>query len=207
MNTPSGAASRDSAANAFNLIEKLLHQDQASRHYQGRLESRIDSDAAAYQTLNTHCIEVERKASALEYTRSQYESSLRVAAETCQTISRDLYLERTKLLQLESRVTELYPSIDAMLHSLAPNHEDLPTGTSIQQLQQLQRDNEVQREVIACLQSTLRAREKALENLRAAMPEALDFPDNGDSTTNGDGQSSDVTDDESSIDIITESSQ
>lgn len=39
------------------------------------------------------------------------------------------------------------------------------------------------------------------------MPEALDLPDNVDSITNGDGQSSDVTDDESSIDIITEMSQ
>ncbi|CAG8902300.1 unnamed protein product [Penicillium egyptiacum] len=208
MDTSSGAVSHEyfTTANAFDLIEKLLYQDQASRHYQGRLESRIDRDAAAYQNLSTHCTQVERKVSGLEYEKSQYESSLRVAAETCQAISRDLSLERSKLLQLESRVANLHPSIDAMLHSLSTKNDPLSTGRYIQRFQQLQHDNECQRELITCLQTTIRDREKAIENLKAAIPEAPDFPVNKDALVDGEEKLSDptdLTDDESSIDIIT----
>lgn len=137
----------------------------------------------------------------------QYESSLRVAAETCQTISRDLNLERSKLQQLESRVADLYPSIDLLLHHLAPHGSFLSTGSQQRSVQQLQHDNNCQRELIAHLQSTIQVRERALNELSAALPEVPELPLNRDGLGNLESRSTRSFDDESSVEIITERAQ
>jgi hypothetical protein len=190
-------------SNVFALLEKLLRQEQASRYHQGRLEARIYSDSAAYQRLSCHYIQVEKKVAGLEYTRLQHEASLRLAAETCQTMSNDLHVERAKLvLELESRLADLYPSIEVVLNCLKQSSAHHVPQESMRQIQQLQEENRRQRDDLIQLQATLHIREEVVKDLRTTLAEAF----LGFSAENRSSVHSDVPleqDDVSSVDIVT----
>ncbi|KAJ5783425.1 hypothetical protein N7516_007311 [Penicillium verrucosum] len=165
----------------YSLMDKLLRQEQESRRYHGHLESKINVDSSTYLKLRDYCVQVERKVSALEYIRSQQETSLRFAVESCQVMSNNLNLQRNKVNQLESRLIHLYPAIDEMLCSLNDND-----GTQkSQNMEQLLQENQRQRELNTYLQGALSAREEMLQDLKTSLAEAfLGFPAGDHDTEN-----------------------
>lgn len=80
-------------------------------------------------------------------------------------MARDLGLERARVQELDSRLTEVYPSIDLLLQRLAPAEHRSP-----QPKEELNGhvilENQRQQEVIASLQSMLQTREEAIQELK-----------------------------------------
>lgn len=188
-------------------MDTLLRQEQESRRYHGHLESKINVDSSTYLKLRDYCVQVERKVSALEYTRSQQEASLRFAVESCQVMSNNLSLQRNKANQLESRLIHLYPAIDKMLSSLNGNDASLNS----QKIEQLLQENQHQRELNTYLQGALSAREEMLQDLKSSLAEAfLGFSAGDHNTENPEQQqdesmpSSHSTDDLSPTDTFTD---
>ena len=184
------------------MIAKLLQQEQISKQYQGQLELMIATDSAAHQRLNSHCVQLERKVSSLEFVKSQNEVSLRLATEACQTIANDLQFERTRVYGLESRLADLYPSINRMLEYFSQRG----SSESASPIRGLRQENQHLREVSAYLQASLRAREELVQDMRSTLAEAfLGFSENNASSA-GLEQKEDVSyfsDNCSSVDIIT----
>lgn len=188
-------------------MDKLLRQEQESRRYHGHLESKINVDSSTYLKLRDYCVQIERKVSALEYIRSQQETSLRFAVESCQVMSNNLNLQRNKANQLESRLIHLYPAIDEMLCSLNDND-----GTQkSQNIEQLLQENQHQRELNTYLQGALSAREEMLQDLKTSLAEAFLGFSAGDHDTESHEQQQDesvpsslLTDDRSTVDNFTD---
>jgi hypothetical protein len=145
--------------------------------------------------LSCHYIQAEKKVAGLEYARSQQEASLHLAAETCQTMSNDLLRERAKVLELEARLTDLYPSIEVVLNCLNQSPAHHVPQESMRQIQQLQDENQRLREQTIQLQASLHIREEVVQDLRATLAEAF----LGFSTGNHSSGHSDI----SSVDIVT----
>lgn len=189
-------------------MDKLLRQEQESRRYHGHLESKINVDSSTYLKLRDYCVQIERKVSALEYIRSQQEASLRFAVESCQVMSNNLNLQRNKAHQLESRLIDLYPAIDEMLHSLNEISSHHVSKNS-QKIEQLLKENQHQRELNNYLQGALSAREEVLQDLKRFLAQAFLGFSAGDHNTEIPEQqedesmpSSHSTDDRSSVDTI-----
>ncbi|KAJ5741596.1 hypothetical protein N7533_011005 [Penicillium manginii] len=149
----------------FPFIEGLLRQEQRSKRYQGQLESRISADSAEYQRSRAYSFQLQRTVHELQHHKAQLEISLAHTADACRVIARDLGLERARVQELDSRLTEVYPSIDLLLQRLAPadnmspQKEDGLNGHFLL-------ENQRQQEVIASLQSMLQAREEAIKELK-----------------------------------------
>ncbi|KAG0157503.1 hypothetical protein Pdw03_8070 [Penicillium digitatum] len=197
---------KDYQPEIFSFITQLVRQEQASKYYQGQLETRIGNDSIAHQKLSIHCSHLERKIFGLEYVKSQLETSHRVATETCQAIANDLSIERHKMQNLESRLSDLYPTLDRLLYYLNQSSGQQQNTSMHQNLQQ---ENHRLREVVAYLQASLTAREEMVKDLRTTFSEAfLGFSDNavygGDDDEESIYQNGDsCADDESSVDIVT----
>lgn len=138
---------------------------------------------------------------------AQYEASLRWAGDACHTMTRDLELERSKVRELESRLAELYPTVESLRGYLNSQRPDLSKA------RELQRKNERQRDLIRCLQATLEVREESVTEMKAAMEAAAgSLFYTGAPEVKMEGISGGETswrcqdDDESSIDIVTEAS-
>ncbi|KAJ5084792.1 hypothetical protein NUU61_009371 [Penicillium alfredii] len=206
---PNPAATENSERTILVLLENLLRQEQQSKLYQGRLETRVYSDSVGYQKLRNHCIQLEKMVYGLEHHKSQQEATLRYTADVCQAISRDLALERNKVQELESRFNDVYPAIDKLLQRLTQDQNPPGSQDGMWTIQQLQHENLRQRELIACLQSTLQAREEMVQELQVALEQLTRELHRGNSNLNkpddltSNGTPSGCSDEESSVEIIT----
>ncbi|KAJ5641203.1 hypothetical protein N7490_005203 [Penicillium lividum] len=102
----------------YSLIQKLVHQEQELKSYQGQLESRIHSDVEVYNKLRAYCQQLERMIIGVQYQKSQFETSLFYTSEAYRVVTRDLQTERYKVQRLESRLNELHPTIELVLERL-----------------------------------------------------------------------------------------
>lgn len=197
-----GNSNDEDKTNLFAVIERLLRQEQESKSYQVRLEARISGDSAAYHRLRGHYIQMERMVSGFQQVKSQNEAALRWAGDACYSMARDLELERNKVRELETRLTELQPTIETVIRHLSG------TGSSLssQEIKRLWNDNQRQRDLILCLQATLHAREQTVLQLKTTLEEMfgglLDCEDNHVS----DGGTTLASSDDGSVDIITSKS-
>lgn len=105
----------------------------------------------------------------LQHQKSELEASLAHMAEACRIMARDLGLEKAKAQELESRLTELYPSIDSLLQKLTPAEHKAGHPNYEEVNGHLLLENQRQRELIMSLQSTLQAREEAMQGLRSTL--------------------------------------
>ncbi|KAJ6136787.1 hypothetical protein N7497_012340 [Penicillium chrysogenum] len=185
----------------FVLVEKLLRQDQQSKHYQGLLELRINSDSVAYQKLHVYC---ERSLSGMQHQKSQLEASLRHATETCQALSQSLHLERDKVRGLESRLNELYPAVNSWLQRLSQYKQESGCVGDEGTMERFLLENQRQRELINCLQSLLHAREQAVQDLQATLDQLSQQPLKGNAGQGGLFRSSVCSSEESNVEIITD---
>lgn len=163
----------DTDQNVFNCIEALLLQERQLKHYQDQLESKINSDAAEFQRLRAHTLQLQRVVCGLQYQRSQLETSLAHMAEACRVMARDLGLEKSKVQELESRLTELYPSIESLLQYLAPGEHNRQQLNNEGANGHLLLENQRQRELISSLESNLREREEAIRELKSRPQETM----------------------------------
>ncbi|KAJ5639164.1 uncharacterized protein N7484_007026 [Penicillium longicatenatum] len=189
--------------NVLILVEKLLLQDQQAKYYQGQLESRIYSDNAAFQRLRVYCVQLEKMASSLESQKSLQETSFRSAAETCQLMARDLSLERARVQELESRLNDLYPTIETFLKGSTVGQS---RHCETEVMRELQQENYYQRELITCLQSALQAREETVEELKLSLKETLQAIQGGSGDNTPRQPKVDETyssDEDGSVEIIT----
>lgn len=182
----------------------MVRQEQASKFYEGQLEARIGNDSVAHQKLNNHCSYLERKIFSLEYMKSQVETSYRVAMDHCQAIANDLSTERQKVHNLESRLSELHPTLDRVLYHLSQT----PVQQANSNVQDgLQQENQRLREVIAYLQASLTAREEMVKDLQTTLSETFfGFSDNAvphDYNQTACQTDNSYSDDSSSVDIVT----
>ncbi|KAJ5249294.1 hypothetical protein N7468_000745 [Penicillium chermesinum] len=175
------------------IIEKLLRQAEESKSYQARLESRIAEDSAAYHGLRMHCIQIERVISQLNNSRSQHEASVKWANDACYVMVHDLALERRKVRDLETRLSGLKPTFDCLFSHLS-------NGDNARQIQELQAENAQQKDLIICLQETLKLKEQSLRELRVHFEEASSGLFHYDQTTLARNRPSTP----SSIDIVTD---
>lgn len=109
----------------------------------------------------------------LQHQRSQLETSLAHIAEACRVIARDIGLEKAKVQELESRLTEVYPSIDSLLQYLAPGEHNGEHLSDEGVNGHLLLKNHRQRELIISLESNLREREEAIRELNSRLEETV----------------------------------
>lgn len=146
--------------------------------------------------------------SGFQHAKSQHEASLRWAGDACHSMACDLDLERGKVRELESRLAELHPTIETVISRLSASEK----SDSSRETRQLQRENERQRDLIRCLQATLRAREESVRELEAALGAAAGgFLHSRDEECSMDVASCGELicmsqDEDSSVDIVTEAS-
>jgi chromosome segregation ATPase len=183
------------------LVERLLRQEQQSKLYQGRLELRINSDSMEYQKLHLNC---ERSLSGMHHQKLQLEFSLRHATETCQALSKSLQMEREKVRELEARLNELYPDIDAWLQRWAQEKHESGCVDDKETMNRLLLDNQRQRELISCLQSILHGREQTVQDLQATLNQLSQGLRKGNTGQGGLFRSSVCSSEESNVEIITE---
>ena len=107
--------------------------------------------------------------SGVEYQRSQLDSSLRHTTEACQAMSRELGFERGKVQELESRLNDLYPTIDSLLQRLPSDEERLDSFNEKRTIDSLLHESQQQRELISWLQSSLQARERTVQQLKVTL--------------------------------------
>ncbi|KAJ5302302.1 hypothetical protein N7508_007165 [Penicillium antarcticum] len=191
----------------FFLVEKLLHQEQQSKYYQGRLEFRIHTDSVTYQKLHAYCMMLERSVSGSQHQRSQLEVSLRHATETCQVMSQSVRLEMDKVRELESRLNGLYPSVDSWLERLDKSRQKSESVDDRGTLEHLLSENQRQRESIDCLQSILHTREQTVQDLQATLDQLtqqLPQENTGEDGVFGSHGPAVRSSEESSAEIITE---
>ena len=128
--------------------------------------------------------------------------------ESCQVMSNNLNIQRNKANQLESRLIDLYPAIDEVLHSLneVPSHHQ-----HSQSVERLLKENQQQREMNTYLQGALSAREDMLQDLKKSLEEIFVGFSEGEHNTDkpeqqqdGSMPSSYLTDDQLSVDTITD---
>ncbi|KAJ5737362.1 uncharacterized protein N7483_002487 [Penicillium malachiteum] len=202
---PRPLAAENSERYILILVEKLLLQDRQAKQYQGMLESRIYNDSAAYLKLRSYCNELEKLNAGLGAKQGDHERSLRRVSEACQGMARDLALERTRSKELGEHLNEIYPSLEALLTNVKSESSQRYETNSLVGLQQ---ENDYQRGLIACLQSTLRMRDEMIEELQISLDDAIQgtLGGNGDETPRqsksrawSDGGS------DGSVEIITES--
>ncbi|CEJ55667.1 hypothetical protein PMG11_01915 [Penicillium brasilianum] len=157
----------DNDQNIFNCIEALLLQERQLKNYQVQLESKINNDAAEFQRLRAHTLQLQRVVCGLQYQRSQLETSLAHMAEACRVMARDLGLEKSKVQELESRLTELHPRIESLLQYLAPGEHNRQKLNNEGANGHLLFENQHQRELISSLETNLREREEAIRELKS----------------------------------------
>jgi hypothetical protein len=182
------------------LVEKLLRQEQQSKHYQGLLESRINSDSAAYQKLH---VNYERSLSGMHHQKSQLEVLLRHTTETCQALSQSLQLERDKVRGLESRLNDLYPAVDSWVQRLNQDRQESGGVDDKETMEHFLLENQRQRELINYLQSLVHTREQAVQHLQATLDQSSQRSPKGSTGQGGLFRSSVCSSEESSIEIIT----
>lgn len=107
--------------------------------------------------------------SGVEYQKSQLEASLRHAAEACQVMSRELGFERNKVQELESRLNDLYPTIESLLQRLSSDEQRSGYLNENGTVERLVEENQRQRELISWLQSTLQTRERTVQELKVTL--------------------------------------
>lgn len=163
----------DTSQNVFNCIEALLLQERQLKNYQDQLESKINSDAAEFHRLRAHTLQLQRVVCGLQYQRSQLETSLAHMAEACRVMARDLGLEKSKVQELESRLTELYPSVESLLQYLAPGEHNRQQLNNEGANGYLLLENQRQRELIFSLESNLQESEEAIRELKSRPQEAM----------------------------------
>lgn len=178
-----------------------MYQEQQSKHYQGQLEFRINSDSVAYQKLHVYC---ERSLSGMQYQKSQLELSLRHATETCQALSQSLQLEREKVRGLESRLNDLYPAIDSWLQRWNQDKQGSGCVDDKGIMEHFLLENRCQRELINCLQSLLHAREQTVHDLQDTLDQLSQRLPIGNAGQGGLFRSSVCSSEESNIEIITD---
>lgn len=183
------------------MVEKLLRQEQQSKHYQGCLESRINSDSVAYQKLHVYC---EKSLSGMQHQKSQLEMSLRHATETCQALTQSLHLERDKVRGLESRLNELYPAIDSWLQRLNQDKQGSGCVDVKGTMEPFLLENQRQRELINCLQTLLHVREQTVHDLQATLDQLSQRLPKGNTGQGGLFRSSVCSSEESNVEIITD---
>ncbi|KAJ5461032.1 uncharacterized protein N7458_002584 [Penicillium daleae] len=163
----------DNDQNIFCFIEALLRQEQRSKHYQGQLESKIHSDAAEFQRSRAQILRLQRVVCGLQHQRSQLETSLAYMAEACRVMARDAGLEKVKVQELESRLSEVYPSIDSLLQYLAPGEHNGDHLNDEGVNGHLLLENQRQREFINSLEANLLEREEAIRELKSRLEETV----------------------------------
>lgn len=111
--------------------------------------------------------------SGMQLEKAQFEASLRHAAEACHALAQDLCLERKKVQELESRLRELYPTINSWFQRLTPEGQKTAGFNEKEKMEHLLSENQHQRELIACLQSTLHSREQTVQDLKATLDQVV----------------------------------
>lgn len=164
---------QDTSSRISPLIEGLLRQEQRSKHHQGQLESRIYNDAVEFQRSRAHNLQLQRTVGELQYHKVQMEASLAHMAETCRIMARNLELERAKVHVSDSRLNEVYPSIEGFLRDLSPTESKDPTSKDEGANGHLLLENQRQQELIVSLQSTLQVREETIQGLKLQLEQTV----------------------------------
>lgn len=133
-------------------------------------------------------------------------------AEACRVMARDVGLEKAKVQQLESRLSEAYPSIDSLLAYLAPGELNRRNLRDEGLNGHLLLENHRQRELIVHLESNLQKREEAIRELKLKLEEPmheLQLARSGQAERDGlspDNMTGNMSE-ESGVEIITENAQ
>jgi hypothetical protein len=88
-------------------------------------------------------------------------------------MARDVGLEKAKVQELKSRLTEVYPSVDSLLQYLAPGEHNGEHLSDEGVNGHLLLENHRQRELIIGLESSLREHEEAIRELKSRLEEMV----------------------------------